>query len=520
MKQFLNNLSVPRKIHLTAVVGAILMIILWILMVSPLGKGALWFSAIFLIAALIIFFIAESFVAKNALLSFRVLKEDMKEIVDGDLTARVDESSDDDAGEMGKTLNIFLGRLLESINHFSSNALIVSNISKSVDKVTQQIITDMKQATLQVNSVAVASEQMAKTSSEIARNCVSATKSSEQANETGQAGKSIINETVEVMNRINTIVKASAKEIEKLGHRSEQIGQVVDLINDVADQTNLLALNAAIEAARAGEHGRGFAVVADEVRKLAEKTTAATKEIGDTIKAMQNEAKRAVTSMDEGVREVEIGAEKALKSGEAVKDILGQINIVSGEINQIATASEEQTSTVEEIARNIHEISVAMEGTAQNAGKNSGSVSELVDLAYKLSRTARRYRLATPKDVEEIVNKVASYAKTYGNEKTIQELNNPRGQFIGRGIMIVMEDLNGIVLANSGGGAGTDIGKDMTFLQDAKGRYFVKDGLQLAKAKGKGWLEIDMPNDETKLIEHKLQYLQKEGDVVIAAGHQ
>src|SRR5208337_4691673 len=119
---------------------------------------------------------------------------------------------------------------------------------------------------------------------------------------------------------------------------------------------------------RAGEHGRGFAVVADEVRKLAEKTTSATKDIGNTIKAMQSEAKQAVVSMDEGVKEVEVGAEEAKKSGAALKDILAQINTVSNEIGQIAVASEQQTTTVDEIANNIHQISDVMKETTKSVG--------------------------------------------------------------------------------------------------------------------------------------------------------
>jgi len=186
---------------------------------------------------------------------------------------------------------------------------------------------------------------------------------------------SIIHETVMVMNRINMRVKESSEIIKQLGARSDQIGAVVELIYDIADQTNHLALNAAIEAARAGEHDRGFAVVADEVRKLAERTTEATKEIGDTISAIQKETKSAVNSMDEGVREVETGAEETGKSGEALRDILKQINTVTTEINQIAVASEQQTATTNEIASNIQQISEVMNETSKTIQENADAAS-------------------------------------------------------------------------------------------------------------------------------------------------
>ena len=223
---------------------------------------------------------------------------------------------------------------------------------------------------MQVNSVATASEEMSKTSSEIAQNCVTAVRSSDAANHSVTTGEAIIKQTITVMNRISDRVKESAEVIKSLGTRSDQIGQIVGLINDVADQTNLLALNAAIEAARAGEHGRGFAVVADEVRKLAERTSHATKEISDTIKAMQTETKKAVSSMEEGVNEVGIGTTEAAKSGEALAEILGQINKVAAEINQIAVASEEETATTNEIASSIQQISQVMQETAQTIQEN------------------------------------------------------------------------------------------------------------------------------------------------------
>jgi methyl-accepting chemotaxis protein len=200
-------------------------------------------------------------------------------------------------------------------------------------------------------------------------------------------------ETVASMNGIADRVKETATTLERLGSRSDQIGEIVGTIEDIADQTNLLALNAAIEAARAGEQGRGFAVVADEVRALAERTTKATKEIAQMIKAIQNETKGAIMSMEEGVTEVERGAQEAAKSGEALDNILNQINAVAQEINQIATAAEEQTATTTEITNNIQMITEVVQMSASCSIEAAGSAKELLANAEKLQSLVREFTL-------------------------------------------------------------------------------------------------------------------------------
>ena len=195
------------------------------------------------------------------------------------------------------------------------------------------------------------------------------------------------------MRTIAERVTNSAKAVESLGARSDQIGAIVGTIEDIADQTNLLALNAAIEAARAGEQGRGFAVVADEVRALAERTTRATREIGEMIKAIQKDTKAAVITMNEGVIEVGKGSEKAASSGRALEQILEQINSVTSQIAQVATAAEEQTSTTAEISNNMQQITDVVHQTASGSQESAAAANQLSTLAEELRKIVGQFKL-------------------------------------------------------------------------------------------------------------------------------
>jgi methyl-accepting chemotaxis protein len=348
--------------------------------------------AVFL-AALILPF-AIGLIMKSFILSpVRKTIDFIETVAEGDLTKRMDIASNDEIGEMARHFNSFVDKLHDAIMHVARSSDDVSSAAGVLSKASEEMSTGVEEAAMQVNSVATASEEMSKTSSEIAQNCVMAVKSSEHASQSANTGEAVITRTVDIMSRISDRVKDSAEIIRSLGTRSDQIGEIVGLINDVADQTNLLALNAAIEAARAGEHGRGFAVVADEVRKLAERTSHATQEISNTIYAMQAETKKAVSSMEEGVNEVGVGTAEAAKSGDALKDILEQINRATGEINQIAVASEEETATVNEIASSIQQISQVMQETARRITENAGASVQLADLSKGLQGLVGQFRL-------------------------------------------------------------------------------------------------------------------------------
>jgi methyl-accepting chemotaxis protein len=311
----------------------------------------------------------------------------------GDLTKRIDVSSSDEIGEMAKHFNVFADTLHGVITQVAQSSDSVSSAANMLDTASAEMAQGIDEVAERAGALATASEEMSNTASEIARNCVAAAKNSESASSSGRSGEAVIQETIAAMDGIKGSVVDSASIIKNLGVRSDQIGDIVELINGIADQTNLLALNAAIEAARAGEHGRGFAVVADEVRKLAERTGSATKEIGQTIETMQLETKNAVSSMEKGVTEVETGAAHATKSGRALKDILEHIAIVTSEINQIAVASEEETATTNEIANSIQQISAMMQQTASKVQLNAEASHQLADLSKQLKEMVGQFRL-------------------------------------------------------------------------------------------------------------------------------
>jgi methyl-accepting chemotaxis protein len=310
-------------------------------------------------------------------------------IADGNLAISLKKGQSGIYGAMG----IMLGNLHQVLELVNRTSQEVAAAAVELNANAQQTATASHEVVEQTNTVAVAGEEMAATSSDIAHNCHNAAESSSHASSTAQNGAEIIRNTIANMESIAVKVRNSAEVVEQLGVRSEQIGEIVGTIEDIADQTNLLALNAAIEAARAGEQGRGFAVVADEVRALAERTTKATREISEMIKSIQNETKAAVGVMNEGVRDVAQGTSEAGQSGEAITEILGQIDQVTMQISQIATAAEEQTATTQEISKNMQQISDVVAMSARSSQEISQSASQLTRLSVDLQSLLEKFRL-------------------------------------------------------------------------------------------------------------------------------
>jgi methyl-accepting chemotaxis protein len=312
---------------------------------------------------------------------------------EGDLTKRLPIHGKNEVGELSEWFNAFVDKLHEIISQVAGNAVQLASAATELQSTSKEMTESVNQLSSQSTTLATAGEEMAATSNDIAGNCHNAADNAQQAADTTQQGFEVVSKTVEGIRFRGQKTKENAQLVESLGQRSDQIGAIVATIEDIADQTNLLALNAAIEAARAGEQGRGFAVVADEVRALAERTTRATKEISDMIRGIQQETKTAISSMEEGVKGTERGAAEAAQLETSLQAILNQVNAVTDQINQIATAAEEQTSTTREISHNVLNLNELAQQNSRGISETALAANNVSTQAEELQRLVGQFKL-------------------------------------------------------------------------------------------------------------------------------
>ena len=252
---------------------------------------------------------------------------------------------------------------------------------------------DVQKQLAETDQTATAINEMSVTTQDVARNASTAAESARNADNNANEGRAIVDNTVRAINALASEVEHAAEAIQALEVESENIGQVLDVIKGIAEQTNLLALNAAIEAARAGEQGRGFAVVADEVRTLASRTQVSTTEIEDMISRLQDGAKRAVEVMAGSRSQAQSSVEDASKAGQALQSIAQAISAITDMNNMIASAAEEQTAVAEDVNRSVVSITDFTHRTAGNAAQIASASEAMSHLASDLELMVERFRL-------------------------------------------------------------------------------------------------------------------------------
>jgi methyl-accepting chemotaxis protein len=332
--------------------------------------------------------------------SFRKLIDYMKSLAGAaeriavnDLTVSVDPKSEKDV--LGNAFKTMGTNLTGMIRQLGQNATELVTAATEIASSSEQMSRGAKDQNEQMGQVSSAIEEMTATIVESSKNAGEASNGARGASDTATTGGRVVTETVQGMQRIAAVVRESAASIQKLATSADQIGEIIGVIDDIADQTNLLALNAAIEAARAGEQGRGFAVVADEVRKLAERTGKATGEITDMIKGIQTETKEAVHSMETGIQEVDKGRELADQAGNSLTEVVAGAQRVMDMIQQIATATEQQSAAAEQISKNIEHIASITKETATGAEQSATAAEELNRQAEGLQQMVGRFKVRT-----------------------------------------------------------------------------------------------------------------------------
>jgi methyl-accepting chemotaxis protein len=270
------------------------------------------------------------------------------------------------------------------IGQINSSTVTIASSSGELSATSEDINKGSRELSTQTEQVVTAMTEVSQTIMDMAKNATQAADASKNASDTAGKGKQIVDTTAADMVRIAQTVQAAAGTIEELGKSSAQIGEIVAVINGIADQTNLLALNAAIEAARAGEQGRGFAVVADEVRKLAERTGQATKDIAQRIEAIQQAAGESVDAMKKGSDEVDKGVALAKEASKSLESIVQASTNAMDMVQRIAAATEEQSAATEQVTQNMESISGIARQSSASTSQIKGSAVELAKLATGL----------------------------------------------------------------------------------------------------------------------------------------
>jgi twitching motility protein PilJ len=316
----------------------------------------------------------------------------VSQIARGDLTLRGVVTSDA-LGNVVDSVNYMLDNFTQVLRRVRDAANDVSSSANQILSASETMATGATQQDHEITNTSSAVEELTVSMKQVSNNAEASAEAARRALDAAEQGNRSVRDTLEGMQRIRASVQATAKKIKSLGDRSLEISEIINVINDITEQTNLLALNAAIEAARAGEAGRGFAVVADEVRKLAEHSRTATKDIAALIKAIQAETNEAVVVMEEGTREVEVGARLADQAGKALEAISAVVRQSAELVQEISLASKQQVRGTEGVANAMQIISNITRQTSQGARQTAHSMELMVKMSEQLNEALSQFRV-------------------------------------------------------------------------------------------------------------------------------
>lgn len=345
------------------------------------------------IVALVVFFAISAAMSQQFLRPLGLIMEEVNHIAEGRFDNHFSLSRKDELGDLAQNIQEMKHNLGGIITNIRTSSKALNEAAQQLGKSTNTIVSSTSEAESFSGHVAAAMTEMSSTINEVASNANSAAGATQTADESSQSGLKVMESTMSAINSVAQNINSIAGDIAKLEQDTTSVGAVLDVIKGIAEQTNLLALNAAIEAARAGEQGRGFAVVADEVRALAQRTQESTEEIHQIIEAVQNGAQAATVSMHSCTQQTAEAVSLANNAGDSIREISGAVGRIRDMNNQIAAAAEEQSVAAEEISRNVVNMAELSEKAHHSSDSSRGVVMGLEQTAKDLFRIVEQFRI-------------------------------------------------------------------------------------------------------------------------------
>jgi methyl-accepting chemotaxis protein len=394
LKSLVESLSLANQMYLNVAAGVVGVSAVAVMALRNAGEGADTGAIIITAAtAATVMIVLATYLGRHAAQRAERVVERLNAIADGDFTRTTSITGRDEFAWMSWKCDAVQKNLSTIMRDVRTNSEQLATAAEKLSQITEQSRKGVTNQSQKTEQVATAMSEMSSTVHEVARNASNAAKAANDANEQARGGTSVVKNTIQSIEQLAIEVDRAAETINKLKEDSVNIGTVLDVIRGIAEQTNLLALNAAIEAARAGEQGRGFAVVADEVRTLASRTQQSTQEIQGMIERLQGGANLAVSAMTQGRNAARNSVDQAINAGQSLETINRHIDTIKEMNTQIANAAEGQSSTAEEINRNVVNISSISHETARSAEQTAQASEELARLAMQLQSQVSSFRV-------------------------------------------------------------------------------------------------------------------------------